>query len=309
MIAIREKTGPMVSQFHRVNFALDNNTSNSHWWKTDHTSNPLYQGSLKPTYRQEIDLFFEDVAFSGGSFKDLFLSPVAFVNNQTAPIYGLDPAGFDATLKRVELDKNQRPGFMTRIGFLSSFAHGSSTSPILRGAYVTVNMIGADPGPPNADNTKLTVTGTFPTERAYVEALTSSQEACKGCHIPYVNPPGFLLENFDSIGKWQTTDPRGGAIDTKTTVVLGSDDMGNDITKDMTTPLELMQAIGDTPKAKRMYAEKWVSFATGRQSNNQDACSVDLLDTNLSKDGYSVLDLLADLTQTDAFRLRTRATP
>jgi len=34
-----------------------------------------------------------------------------------------------------------------------------------------------------------------------------------------------------------------------------------------------------------------------------------LLDTNLSKDGYSVLDLLADLTQTDAFRLRTRATP
>src|SRR6185369_11775611 len=30
MIAIKEKTGPMVSMFHRVNFALDNGSTTSH---------------------------------------------------------------------------------------------------------------------------------------------------------------------------------------------------------------------------------------------------------------------------------------
>jgi hypothetical protein len=305
MIAIREKTGPMVSMFHRVDFALDNNTSNSHWWKVSHDDNPLYSSAAKTTYRDEIDLFFEDVAFSGGSFKDLFLSPVAFVNAQTAPIYGLAAASYGAELTRVELDPAKRPGFMTRIGFLSSYAHGTSTSPILRGAYITVNMIGVNPGAPDPTNTMKTIDGTFMTERAYVEALTSSQDACKGCHIPYVNPPGLVMENFDSIGKWQDTDPKGGPIDTSNLQVTFSED---DV-RTVATAADLMKGISETPKAKHMYAEKWVSFATGRQPNSNDACAVQDFDMKLSTEGYSVLDLLSDLTQVDSFRLRTRATP
>ena len=90
----------------------------------------------------ELDRFFEEVAFEGGSFKDLFLSKVAYVNNATAPIYGLDPASYGADLTRVELDATQRPGFLTRVGFLSSFSADASTSPILRGAFITVNILG-----------------------------------------------------------------------------------------------------------------------------------------------------------------------
>ena len=304
MIAIKEKTGPMVSMFHRVNFALDNGSTTSHWWKTDHNSNPLYSSDLKTTYRTEMDLFFEDVAFSGGSFKDLFLSPVAFVNAQTAPIYGLDAAAYGADLTRVELDATKRPGFMTRIGFLSSFAHGASTSPILRGAYVTVNMIGVNPGAPDPSNTMKTIDGTFATERAYVEALTSAQDACKGCHIPMVNPPGIALENYDSIGKWQTVDPLGGNIDATADVTFSE---GNIV--HITSPQQLMQQIAATPQAKEIYAQLWVSYATGRAPNNNDQCLVDDINTKLSQDGYSVLDMLADVTQADSFRLRVQATP
>jgi hypothetical protein len=72
------------------------------------------------------------------------------------------------------------------------------------------------------------------------------------------------------------------------------------------TPLELMQGIAATPKALRIYVEKWVAFATGRLSDPHDACTVDLIDTKLSQNGYTILNLLADLTQTESFRLRTR---
>jgi hypothetical protein len=307
MIAVREKTAPLVAAYHRE--YLDMSNEDSHWWKVSHdtTRFPQYSDAAVPALQAELDRFFEDLAFSGGSFRDLFLSNVAYVNANTAAIYGLDPAAYGADLTRVELDPGQRPGFLTRAGFLSSFSHFDATSPILRGAYITVNILGVNPGAPDP-NFFLTPPpeGTFYTERAYVEAL-SNQPACRGCHAPYINPPGFALENYDAIGKWQTVDPRSGgdatlgAIDATTTVTFSETNV-----KTIMTPLELMQGISQTPLARRIYAEKAVSFATARAPNPQDACTVDLIDMRLSTDGYNILNLLADLTQSDSFRLRVR---
>jgi hypothetical protein len=307
MILVREKTAPLVAAYHRE--YLDMSNEDSHWWKVSHdtTRFPQYSDAAVPALQAELDRFFEDLAFSGGSFRDLFLSSVAYVNADTAAIYGLDPTAYGADLTRVELDPGQRPGFLTRAGFLSSFSHFDATSPILRGAYVTVNILGVNPGAPDP-NFFLTPPpeGTFYTERAYVEALTN-QAACRGCHVPYINPPGFALENYDAIGKWQTVDPRSGgdavlgAINATTTVTFSETNV-----KTITSPLELMQEISQTPLARRIYAEKAVSFATGRLPNPHDACAVDLIDMRLSTDGYNILDLLADLTQSDSFRLRVR---
>ena len=305
MVAVKEKTGPMVSMFHRVAWAQDDGTATSHWWKMDHDGNALYNSALKTQYQQEIDAFFADVAFSGGSFADLFTSPVAFVTKDTAAIYGLDPSQYTSTLTRVMLDPAQRPGFMTRMGFLSSYAHPDETSPILRGAFVTVHMIGLDPGPPAPGATMTPIPpGTYHTNREKVTALVNTSSTCQTCHIPYVNPPGFALENYDSIGKWQTVDPLGGTIDATSDVTFSE---GNVV--HITSPQQLMQQIATTPQAKEIYAQLWVSYATGRAPNNNDQCLVDDINTKLSTDGYTVLDMLADVTQADSFRLRVQATP
>jgi len=52
-----------------------------------------------------------------------------------------------------------------------------------------------------------------------------------------------------------------------------------------------------------------VAFAYGRDPNSRDRCLVDDLNDKLTADGYSIIDLLADLTQADSFRLRVRSTP
>ncbi len=308
MIGVREKTAPLVANFHRKYLEMDN--ADAHWWKVDHdkTKFPLYPGeTAKDTYGHELDRFFEEVAFAGGSFKDIFLSNVAFVNKDTAPIYGLDGSAYGTELTRVELDPAQRPGFLTRLGFLSSYSHYESTSPILRGAFITVSIIGVNPGAPDP-NFFLTAAppGDYKTERSYVEALTG-QPNCKGCHIPYINPPGFAMENYDSIGKWQTVDPRANGD-----AVAGAITIDSDVTfaegnvKKITSPRQLMEELAQVPAAKRIYAEKWVSFATGRLPNAQDACAVDQLELKLASDGYTVLSLLGDLTQSDSFRLRVK---
>jgi hypothetical protein len=301
MIAVRNKTAPLVAGMHRNWLQMGNDLA--HWWKIQHDTAkyPHYSVAAITSYAAELDRFFEEVAFNNGQFRDLFLSNVGFVNRDTAAVYGLDPAAYGADLQRVDLNADQRPGFLTRAGFLQSYSHFDATSPILRGAFITQNMIGVDPGPPDpAAIMTPTPPGTFTTERAMVEELTRP-DMCAGCHAPFINPPGFVMERYDAIGKWQDVDPRGGPINGTADVVFS-----DTVTKTINNPKELMTELGTGSVARRKYAEKWVSYTTRRDPNANDACIVDDLNTKLSMDGYTVLQLLADLSQADSFRLRVR---
>jgi hypothetical protein len=300
MLQDRAKTGPQISAAHRAYLQMD--LAAGHWWKVNHdeTLFPAFSADAIPSMQAELNAFFEEVAYSGGGFGDLFLSPIAFVDAQTAPIYGLDPSAYAGGLTPVTLDATQRPGLLTRAGFLSSFSNFEATSPILRGAFITVNIIGVNPGAPDPDALRTEIPpGTYTTRRAEIEALTAGAE-CVVCHSQFVNPPGFVLENFDAVGGWQTTDPLGGAIDSTATVTFSGDNI-----QEVSTPLQMMEQIAQTPAAKGIYAQSLVSYAYGRLPNANDTCVVENIYNQLSTDGYTVLNLFADLTRADSFRLRT----
>jgi len=300
MLQLRDKAGHQIGEMHRHYMGLDDEAG--HWFKVrpDPTSYPLYKPEADVAMKAELDLFFEDIAYNGGGFKDIFLSNVAYVNQDTAPLYGVTATGTE--MQRVELDGTKRPGFLTRVGFLSSHAHDKSTSPILRGAFIIKNIIGSDAELiPDPDALKTPPPeGTFTTERDYVQALTD-KDACRGCHHVYINPPGFVLEGFDAAGGEQTTDPRTGTINATADVLFGEE------TITITSPLQMMEEIVKRDFTRRGYAEKIVSAAVGRLPNANDACLVDSLTVSLSADGYTMLDLFADITQADSFRLRSKA--
>jgi hypothetical protein len=303
MIAVRDRTAQLVSGFHR-NWA-QMNSSTAHWWSADHdtTKFPAYSSGAKATYAAELDQFFAEVAFTNGTYKDLFTSNIGFVNKDNAAIYGLTNTG--TALTKVALDPMQRPGFMTRAGFLSSYAHYDETAPILRGAFITIYMIGVDPGPPVAGATMMKPPpGTYKTNREKTDALVNQAASCKGCHTDVVNPPGYVLENYDAIGKWQTTDPLSGPIDATANVNFGEGRM-----KTIANAQQLMQELAATPKGQQGYAQQWVSFGYGRAPNSNDQCVADKIGAKLAAPDYTILSVLADLTQADSFRLRVRATP
>lgn len=302
MIALRDKTAPALVTLHREYADI---REGSHWGTLEHdpAKYPAYTSAAVAPMMAELDRFFEEVAFQGGSFRDLLLSNVAFVSKDTAALYGLDPAGYGSELTRVELDAAQRPGFLTRAGFLSSYSSFAATSPILRGAFVTTKVLGIDPGTPdpNALNTPIPP-GNYATQREAIEALTSPS-ACIGCHGTFINPPGFVLERYDAVGRWQDSDPLGGPISGSADVYLGE---GN--VKTITTPLELMTAIASGKEAQHHYVKRFVAFGYGRPANSNDACVVDQLGQKLTQGGYTILNLLVDLTQQDSFRLRVKGT-
>jgi hypothetical protein len=65
-----------------------------------------------------------------------------------------------------------------------------------------------------------------------------------------------------------------------------------------------MAAIATAPGAKARYASKWVSFAFQREGDPNDECTVQQLAAKMTAGGYTVQNLITDLTQTLSFRVR-----
>lgn len=291
----------MVTAFHRYYLLMG---AGGRWdtAQRDPALFPEFSTDLLPVIAEETLRFFDKVTFTpGSSFADFFLSPTAYVNAQTAPLYGLDPAGFGADLVETTLDASQRPGFLTRAGFLNSYSSYTRTSPILRGAFITKEVLGINipPPPPGANQAALPDSADLDTNRKQVEAQTAGDD-CAGCHHPYVNPPGFVMESFDAIGRWRTTEASGVPLDTVADVTV--DDGQPPVT--IASPAELMAAIASSPGAMHQYAAKWVSYAYEREADPLDSCTVDELAARMTSDGYTVLNLITDLTQTQSFRTR-----
>lgn len=308
MVGERDLAAPLVQAFHRAYLDMDG----PRWGKAGHdaTMYPLWSDAVMAPALAEVGAFVEEVTFNNGKFSDLFLSNTGFVNKDTAPIYGLDAASYGTELTKVSLTPpEQRPGILTRVGFLSSYSKYNTSSIILRGAFVIGHIQGIDPGPPSEGATETEIPpGDYKTYRESIEALIATGAPCTECHSTYVNPTGYVLEKYNSIGEWQTVDKLGGDIDGTGNVMLqkaSKDGTVPEIVKLISSPQELMTELANGPTAKRHYAEKWVSFVTGRIPNGNDACTVDVLNTNLQGDSYTVLNLMTDLTQADSFRLRT----
>ena len=152
-----------------------------------------FSAAVVPTLTAETSRLFEYITFEkgAGTFRDLLTTPVGFVNNQLAPIYGVSGT-FTSTLTQTNLDPVQRPGVFTRAGFLTAYSLYDRASPILRGAFIQKEVLCTSiPMPDNAFlSTPLPTTGS--TNRERVDAQTADA-MCTACHHTLINPTGFAL--------------------------------------------------------------------------------------------------------------------
>src|SRR5262249_34835089 len=117
--------------------------------------------------------------------------------------------------RKVDLPpQSHRGGVMTMAGVLKVTANGTTTSPVLRGAWVLDRILGTPPPRPPAD---------VPAIEPDIRGATTIREqlakhrqvaSCAACHAK-IDPPGFALESFDVIGGWRDhyrTTGRGQAV-------------------------------------------------------------------------------------------------
>jgi hypothetical protein len=293
-----DKARERVAAFHRTYLLMSDNSRWSSVGK-DPALVPEFNDGLVVPMAEETEAFFDYITFSAGTFQDLLTSPVGFPNAEMAALYGLDTAGFGEGAQQADLDPTERPGFLTRLGFLNAYSGETRTSPILRGAFITKEVLGIEVAapPPGSTDQPLPDSADLDTNRKQVDQQTAGV-TCADCHHSFINPPGFVMENFDAVGRFRTAESSGVELDTVADVVV------DDVPVPISSPFELMTAIANSPGAQHHYAERWVSFAYERGANGFDTCTVDSIGGNMTAGGYTIVQLIVDLTQTESFRVR-----
>jgi hypothetical protein len=254
--------------------------------------------------REEAFAFIKDIVFDrAAGVSELLTAPYTFVNSRTAPLYGLTmpapkAAGVPDPMVRADLDKTQRAGLFTQVGFLASNDNATDTSPrpIMRGVHLSTDVLCAElPAPPNVPPLPPQNMGT--TNRELIAAFTEQPGSiCVGCHGALINPLGFAFERYDQLGKYRTTD-NGQPVDAKATYAFAEGSKSYD------GAVELMSIIAGGKQAHECYSRHLFEYLYGRDLVKDVAADQALVVEvgRRSKGAAAVKAMILDLVGTDAF--------
>jgi hypothetical protein len=256
---------------------------------------PNFTPALGPVLQNEARMFIEQLLVKqGAGIGDVLTSTFTFVNDQTAPLYGLMPQ-YGTTMTRVELNPAQRAGILTQIGFLSTNGGLTQSDPIHRGVAVNFNLLCNEVHPPPDMVPPLPAEMPGQTNRQRIDTHT---KACGvGCHNTIINPVGFAFEHYDAVGGWRDVDNTL-PVDAKATFTLD----GNTVTYD--GAVELAKLIAQSRQFYNCYAKNWLEYVLGRTPVAAEEASVDRVATT-SKGGTPTRQLLVDMTGLLPFRARS----
>lgn len=259
---------------------------------------------LAPYLQQEARLFLDEVVAEGGGIAAVLTKPVAFVNAQTAPFYGLTGVS-GAELQRVELDPTERAGLLTQLGFLAQTGARTRTDPVHRGLTVLRQVLCDDPDPPPPVNIETPAVAPGMTTRETYEKAT----ACgPGCHDTLINPPGFAFEHFDTVGKWRE-DEGGLPIDVAATfgVRVGWTQVAKreaaPVLLEFDGAVDLLNQLARQERTHECYARRLLEFVLAKPVAPQERGAGTLLGRR-SLSEASAKAILAELVTLNTFRAR-----
>ncbi len=154
---------------------------------------------LKTASLQETQLFFAELLRADLPARNIITADFTYLNERLARHYGI--AGVTgAKMRRVALPPDsERGGLMTMASVLKLTANGTTTSPVLRGHWITERLLGIEtrPPPPNVKAVEPDIRGAVTIRQQL--AMHRDNPSCASCHIK-MDPPGFALESFDVMG-------------------------------------------------------------------------------------------------------------
>jgi hypothetical protein len=150
---------------------------------------------------EETQLFVEELFRANLPARNIVSSDFTFLNERLAAHYGV-PGVNGTEMRRVALPKDSlRGGLMTQASILKITANGTTTSPVLRGHWITERILGIETAPPpKVPAVEPDIRGAV-TIRQQIEKHRADA-SCASCHDK-MDPPGLALESFDVMGGWR----------------------------------------------------------------------------------------------------------
>jgi hypothetical protein len=262
----------------------------------------------------ETQLFFAELLRDDLPARNLVASDFAMLNERLAAHYGLPPVKGIA-LRRTPLPpESPRGGLLTQASVLKVTANGTTTSPVLRGAWIMERILGQKPPPPPPSVSAIDPDIRGATTIRQQLDKHRNQESCAACHRK-IDPAGFALENFDVMGGWRDRyrSEAGGEL------ARGLAKSGQKFAFHYALPVD---ATGEMPDGRKfrdirefkqllLADEKLIArnlvrqltvYATGAPVRFGDREQIDAILQRASSSHYGVRSLVQELVQSDLFR-------
>jgi hypothetical protein len=261
---------------------------------------PEFDDNIRKGFRRETEMLFGYILRNDRSTMELLTADYTFLNERLAKHYGI-PGVYGERFRKVQLTDPNRFGLLGHGSVLSLTALATRTSPVFRGVYVLTTFLDTPPPPPppNVPGLEESNKGKETLTKSVREQLELHRQntACMGCHR-VIDPPGFALENFNSIGQWRTAMDNGAKIDSNGVLADGSKLSG---------PVELRQAIVGRPEAfASVVTERMMVYALGRGLEPSDMPVVRRVVKKAGQNGYRLNAIVNEIIASAPFQMRTR---
>ena len=262
------------------------------YWKFD----PIVQmNMLEETYA-----FLAYQLHNNRPVTELFAADYTFSTSRLSRFYGSDDVEGEQLRQVVLPVESHRGGLLTQGAILKVTANGTTTSPVIRGAWIAERLLGIQIPPPPAG---------IPAIEPDIRGATTIRDqllmhrddpACASCHRR-MDPYGFALETFDPAGQWRThyrTTRRGKnsarqLIDASGELPDGStfeniDDLKHELARD--------------PRAiARGVAGHMLVYGTGAELSFLDRQAVEKIVEAAGKSGYGFRAILEEVVASPVF--------
>jgi hypothetical protein len=264
---------------------------------------PDFDDNTRRAFRRETEMLFGYILRENRSVLDLINADYTFVNERLAKHYGI-PGVYGERFRQVKVTDPNRFGLLGHGSVLSLTAVATRTSPVYRGKYILSTFLDTPPIPPPPNVPTLEESN----KAGKVEAKTLREQVeqhranptCAGCHR-VIDPPGFALEHFNSVGQWRELDEKGRTIDSAGVLADGTKVDG---------PVALREAIAKRPAAfATILTTRLMTYALGRGLEPSDMPVVRSIVKKAALDDYRFASIIAGIVESPLFQMRTRLEP
>jgi Protein of unknown function (DUF1592)/Protein of unknown function (DUF1588)/Protein of unknown function (DUF1587)/Protein of unknown function (DUF1585)/Protein of unknown function (DUF1595) len=264
---------------------------------------PDFDDNTRKAFRRETELFFGYILRENRSALELLSADYTFVNERLARHYGI-PGVYGTRFRQVKLTDPNRRGLLGQGSVLSLTSVATRTSPVYRGKFVLTTFLNTPPPPPlpNVPTLEESAKGAKTAPKTVRETLElhRSSPVCASCHR-IIDPPGFALENFNSVGQWREKTENGAPIDAAGVLADGAKVNG---------PIALRNAILSRPDAfVTVLTERIMTYALGRGVEASDMPVVRSVVRKAGQSNYQLASIVQSIVESAPFQMRTRLEP
>lgn len=258
-----------------------------------------FDGSLRVAMKRETEMLLQSVIVEDKPVMELLTADYTFVNERLAKHYGI-PNIRGSHFRKVSLAGTGRYGLLGQGSILTVTSAPNRTSPVVRGAWIMDHLLGTPPPPPPPGveaNLDVSVPeGGKPTTTRERLQQHRSDPSCAACHN-MMDPIGFALENFDSVGKFRD-HADGAAVDSSAVFWDGTKFEGADGLHQM--------MLSRSNLFVQNIAEKLMTYALGRKVEFYDMPQVRKVVRDAADEEYRFSALVREIALSDAFTHRTK---